>query len=205
MEPESMLLISFPWLFEKELGRIATDIDATYDLDDVGLISLLSENNASNSRERQARGEVDVEDYIQQEDGVIVHRGEELVLFRPDVELEDLSGDGHTFTSGESDEVILGTSSMEAESQLSARGQPSGDSGVEDVISRTELDGFIHPREVARLALGMEQGPLAGNLIGDDHETYDSPAESAISASSSFVDLRLSNSFLSAKASSAAN
>lgn len=69
---------------------------------------------------------MDVEDYIQREDGVVVYRGEELVLFRPDVELDDFSGDGHAFTSGESDEVILGTSSMEAESQLSAQCQLSG-------------------------------------------------------------------------------
>lgn len=80
-----------------------------------------------------------------------------------------------------------------------------GDSGVENVIPRTELDGFIHPREIARHALGMEQGPLAGNLIDDDHETHDSPAESAISASSSFIDPGLSNSSMPAKASSAAN
>lgn len=126
MEPESMPIISFPWLFEKELGRIATGIDTTYDLDDFGLISFLSKNNTSHARERQARGEVDIEDYIQQEDGVIVHRGEELVLFSSDVELEDLSGDSHAFTRSESSGVILETSSLEAETQLPTQCHPSG-------------------------------------------------------------------------------
>jgi hypothetical protein len=42
-------------------------------------------------------------------------------------------------------------------------------------------------------------------FIDNDHETYDSPAKSAISASSSFVNLGLSNSSMLAKVSSAAN
>jgi len=209
MEPESMPLISFPWLFDKELGRIATGVDTTYDLDDFGLISLISKNNASHARERQARGEVDVEDYVQQDDGIIVHRGEELILF-PDVESEDLLGDDYAFTGGESGEAIPRISFMEAESKSPTQREPYGDSGMEDMIPRTELDGFLHPCTVARPAHDMNQGPLVGRLIDDDHDPSDSSAEFVIvtacdSLSHSFVDLGLSNSSVPAKAVSEAN
>jgi len=43
----------------------------------------------------QGGGLVDVDDYIQQEDGIIVHRGEELDLFGHDGDSDDLSDDGN--------------------------------------------------------------------------------------------------------------
>jgi RNA-dependent RNA polymerase len=55
MEADFMPLISFPWLFEKELGRIATGIDIDYDLDELGLRSLIINESA----ERQAGVEIE--------------------------------------------------------------------------------------------------------------------------------------------------
>jgi RNA-dependent RNA polymerase len=151
MEPKSMPLMSFPWLFEKELGRIATGIDVSDDLEDLGLAPLTL-GEAGHTRKRQGGGLVDVDDYIQQEDGIIVHRGEELDLFRHDGDSDDLSDDGnldirdsHDFTMGGSGELVLATE-FHIDSPIPEHLR-SG-TGVEDVVPRTILDGFDDPREV---------------------------------------------------------
>lgn len=142
-----MPLITFPWLFEKELGRIATGIEAVDDLEDLGLQPLVF--NGDHSRRRNA-GVTDNDDFIRQENGVVVHRGEELDLFRPEVDIEDLSGEsdfeedlqaGAKYRRGESGEVVLASAFPESISEL-----VSG-AGVEDVVPRTQLDGFIDHRE----------------------------------------------------------
>ena len=143
-----MPLITFPWLFEKELGRIATGIEAIDDLEDLGLQPLVFNGDQTHSHRRNAAGMADTEDYIRQEDGVVVHRGEELDLFRPDVDSEDLSGesdfeearylkDGARYRIGESGEPVLATAFPKS---LSG---PASGTGVEDVVPRTHLDGFI--------------------------------------------------------------
>ena len=151
MEPKSMPLMSFPWLFEKELGRIATGIDVSDDLEDLGLASLTL-GEAGHTRKRKGGGLVDVDDYIQQEDGIIVHRGEELDLFGHDGDSDDLSDDGnlnikdsHDFTMGGSGELVLATE-FRIDSPIPEHLR-SG-TGVEDVVPRTILDGFDDPREV---------------------------------------------------------
>jgi len=144
-----MPLITFPWLFEKELGRIATGIEAADDLEDLGLQHLVF--NGDHSRKRNA-GVTNNEDFIRQENGVIVHRGEELDLFRPETDFEDLSGEsdfeetgdlqaGARYRMGESGEIVLASAFPE-----SIAGSVSG-TGVEDVVPRTQLDGFIDPKE----------------------------------------------------------
>ncbi|TVY21595.1 RNA-dependent RNA polymerase 1 [Lachnellula arida] len=149
MEPKYMPLITFPWLFEKELGRIATGIEAVDDLEDLGLQPLVS--NGEHSRRRDA-GVTNNEDFIRQENGVIVHRGEELDLFRPEADSEDLSGesdfeeardfqDDAKYRTGESGEVVLASAFPESISGLVSS------TGVEDVVPRTQLDGFIDHRE----------------------------------------------------------
>ncbi|TVY28830.1 RNA-dependent RNA polymerase [Lachnellula hyalina] len=149
MEPKYMPLITFPWLFEKELGRIATGIEAADDLEDLGLQHLVF--NGDHSRKRNA-GVTNNEDFIRQENGVIVHRGEELDLFRPETDFEDLSGesdfeetgdlqDGARYRMGESGEIVLASAFPG-----SIAGSVSG-AGVEDVVPRTQLDGFIDPKE----------------------------------------------------------
>ncbi|KFY18653.1 hypothetical protein V493_08438 [Pseudogymnoascus sp. VKM F-4281 (FW-2241)] len=82
MEPKSMPLMSFPWIFQSVLGRIATGSEPTT-LEDVGL-SFVTRNEARARKPRFAMAdEDDAEDYIETADGV-THRGELLDLFRPD-------------------------------------------------------------------------------------------------------------------------
>jgi RNA-dependent RNA polymerase len=152
MEPKYMPLITFPWLFEKELGRIATGIDASEDLEDLGLAGLTL-GELGHSRKRQGGGLIDPDDYIQQEDGVIIHRGEELDLFRQDIDSDNRSDDDdlevretHDFTIGDAGEVVLATEFQLLDSPIPEHLR-SG-TGVEDVVPRTILDGLlVDPRE----------------------------------------------------------
>ena len=90
MEPKSMPLMSFPWIFQSVLGRIATGSEPTT-LEDVGL-SFVTRNEARAKKPRLTMSdEDDLEDYIETADGV-THRGELLDLFRPDA--VDSDGDG---------------------------------------------------------------------------------------------------------------
>ena len=150
MEPKFMPLMSFPWLFEKELGRIAAGIDTSDDLEDLALAPLTL-GEPSHTRKRQGGRLIDIEDYIQQEDGVIVHRGEELDLFRQDVDSDGLSDDGnldvresHDFTMGDSGELVLATE-FQLDSPVPEHLR-SG-TGVEDVVPRTILDGLDQQQE----------------------------------------------------------
>jgi RNA-dependent RNA polymerase len=174
MDPKCMPLISFPWLFQKELARIATGIEAGVDLDALGLQPLALKNDATRTRKRTGGGEIDLEDYIQQEDGIIVHRGEELDLFRPDIDSEDLSGESdfeearveHSMSKGASGEVVLAT-------DFKPQAVPKhllGETGVEDVVPRVELDGLIRPREDAR---------IAHDSSGTNIEALDEPASTS--------------------------
>ncbi|TVY59701.1 RNA-dependent RNA polymerase [Lachnellula suecica] len=165
MEPRYMPLITFPWLFEKELGRIATGDEAVDDLEDLGLQPVVFQGTQTGKR--NTAGQVDTGDFIRQEDGLIVHRGEELDLFRNDAESEDLSGesdfeearylgDDRKYTVGKSGETVL----------VTAFSEPSGDvsgTGVEDVVPRTVLDGFVDPREMAHGANSAGKGAGAIN------------------------------------------
>ncbi|KAG0650209.1 RNA-dependent RNA polymerase 1 [Hyphodiscus hymeniophilus] len=158
MEQKYMPLISFPWLFEKELGRIATGWESEDDLAGLGLLPLVLKKDGV-SRKHQGAND-DMDDFIQQEDGVIVHRGEELDLFRPDVESDDLSGESDyeearsvredgSYIIGDSGEVVLNT-------VFQVKPTPAhllGGTGLEDVVPRTELDGFVQP-----LQTGTSQG-----------------------------------------------
>ena len=155
MEPKYMPLISFPWLFEKELARIATGIEVAEDLDIHGLKPLVLRGDPNRQRQRVG-GDGDFDDFIQQDDGVIVHRGEVLDLFHPDVESEDLSGESdfeearllHSLAQAQSGEVALG-SPYKPEPVLD---HPLSGTGVEDVVPQLKLDGLTDPRATARLA-----------------------------------------------------
>lgn len=82
MEPKSMPLMSFPWIFQSVLGRIATGSEPAT-LEDVGL-SFVMRNEARAKKPRIAvPDEDDLEDYIETADGV-THRGELLDIFRND-------------------------------------------------------------------------------------------------------------------------
>ncbi|KAM0150531.1 hypothetical protein ACHAQE_008439 [Botrytis cinerea] len=81
MRPESMPLISFPWLFEKELGRIATGIEAIDDFEKIRFSTFSIEKPHVTVLNRQPQLSKQDEDFVKQENGVIVHRGETLDLF----------------------------------------------------------------------------------------------------------------------------
>lgn len=82
MEPKSMPLMSFPWLFHSVLGRIATGTEPT-DFQELGLPFLCIPEAHSKKPRLTISDENDPEDYIETADGV-THRGELLDLFRPD-------------------------------------------------------------------------------------------------------------------------
>ena len=173
MEQKSMPLISFPWLFEKELGRIATGMEAEDDLLGLGLLSSNLKKDGQ-ARKRQGGGIEDLEDFIQQEDGVIVHRGEELDLFRPDVESEDLSGESD-FEEARSSIIedgshVVGDSGEAISNMVFPMKATSvdllSDTGVEDVVPRTQMDGFLDPREMARQAYSSgSQHPYSQRIV----------------------------------------
>jgi RNA-dependent RNA polymerase len=183
MEPRFMPLISFPWLFEKELGRIATGIDLSDDFD-AGLTTLTLNDGKSRKRQGGGAGVFDMEDFIQQEDGVIVHRGEELELFRHDDDLDDLAiesddepqhlQDGHDLsTSTNSDSVIV--SEFRLDNSIPAH-ELSG-TGVEEVVPTTQMDGFITPRDVSQI----EASCLDSSYYNDWQRTkYSSSTESPV-------------------------
>ena len=198
MEPEFMPLISFPWLFEKELGRLATGLAGSEDLGGLGLISLEIGDNTDtrHSRKRQTRGIIDTDsDYIQQEDGVVVHRGEELELFRRVDDFEDLSDNSdfdeargfkpkHSYTTGTAGEFIPATGFQDprAHNQI----QHHMGTGVEDVITPTKLDGFIVPHESEQHARRPE---LEKAKAGSDSHRGISANNSVISRDSSWSSL----------------
>ena len=170
MEPKYMPLISFPWLFEKELGRIATGSDDNEQLED--MLPLLVLNN--NSRKRGPGAAPDLDDFIQMEDGRAIHRGEELDLFNLNAVDDDRSdcGDsnsskacsvrdyreGHDLVMGENDEAVVKT---EFQPKPVPQDLLSG-TGVEDIIPRTELDGLMNrvlePMRYTPTAMSGEQG-----------------------------------------------
>lgn len=149
MEPKHMPLISFPWLFEKELGRVATGMDATTTMEELGLLPL-DYRTDGNARKRQGGAFADLEDFVQQEDGVIVHRGQELDLFRPDI--EDLS-DGDYFEESEAKEDgpdMFAEAGRIVQEFSDTESIAFGGTGVEDVVKPAELQGLINPQETVR-------------------------------------------------------
>ncbi len=191
MEPKSMPLMSFPWLFEKELGRIATGIDISEDLEDLGLTSL-TVGELGLARKSRGGGFVDMDDFIQQEDGVVVHRGEELDLFRQDIDSNNFSDDGnlevresHDFVPGESGELVLAT---EFQFESPVPEHLRSDTGVEDVVPRTILDGFDDPRVRRTCESGGLRSSYFNNWrrspspMGNHTNTRNSPLDSSAPA-----------------------
>ncbi|KAH6716299.1 RNA dependent RNA polymerase-domain-containing protein [Leptodontidium sp. MPI-SDFR-AT-0119] len=158
MEPGHMPFISFPWLFEKELGRIATGIDTTDELENMGL-SALALKEPGHSRKRQGGvGALD-EDFIKREDGHVIHRGEELDLFNQisdtesyadesDLDEARVTRDEHWLTTGRSGEAVLATDFELPDSPVPDYMRKG--TGVEDVVPQAPMDGLVDPREAAR-------------------------------------------------------
>lgn len=153
MEPKSMPLISFPWLFEKELGRIATGTDASAAIEDLGVLPL--GHKSEPTKRCHGGGDAVLDDFVQQEDGVIIHRGEELDLFRDIGDISDDSDfDGsasidtvnhYALESG--DAISPGQETPDAEDLIHLSG-----TGVEDVVAPAKLDGLLNPEPVLSVA-----------------------------------------------------
>lgn len=94
MRPDTMPLISFPWLFEKELGRIATGIEATDDFEKIGFNTFSINKPQPTASRRPTELPKQEEDFVKQEDGIVIHRGEVLDLFQDDDEDNDYQWDG---------------------------------------------------------------------------------------------------------------
>ncbi|RKF84169.1 RNA-dependent RNA polymerase 1 [Golovinomyces cichoracearum] len=140
MEPKSMPLISFPWLFEKELGRIATGINAD-PRGNLGLELLTLGDIGSRKRYNSALQQEYEEDVILNEDGKIIRRGEMLNLFSEnDTENEVRK----TTTTGiDSQEILV---SDAAETKI--KDALAAGTGVEDVVPQKALDGLIDLRSM---------------------------------------------------------
>lgn len=200
LEPKYMPLISFPWLFEKELGRIATGIDASDDLEDLGLANLVL---GEPGRKRQGRGgAAPINDFVTIEDGVTVHRGQELNLFDVDddndADVSDLDEsqvvrDENGLAIGKSGEVVLATEFQFPDTPIPEHLR-SG-TGVEDVMPRLQMDGFLDPRQGARDShdlvglesyFGADQKPASQSAIltstADINPDSHSPEPSAIAS-----------------------
>jgi hypothetical protein len=148
MEPEFMPLISFPWLFEKELGRIVTGIGTGCDLDELGLRSLMTKNESSTSCERQARREME-----------------------PKVP----SNEFNTTAKGKYGGVITATTFKGAETYSSISGQSSEDTGVEDVTPRNELEVLVGRYQATELS---HEEVLEEQISIEEHlEEEESPLE----------------------------
>ncbi|KAH6671738.1 RNA dependent RNA polymerase-domain-containing protein [Halenospora varia] len=192
MEPKYMPLISFPWLFEKELGRIATGWTTFEDLEDMGLQSLTMRNDQSHTRRRHGGAGDQLDDFVQQEDGVIVHRGEELDLFRPEIHIEEYEGEsnesdtrsetGHSYMKGESGGIVLATGFRTPDPGFAEN--PLIGTGVEEVVPQTQLDGFIEPLETMNNPNGSS-GSCDSTPTSLGRRTPDSPSsnKSAVAAS----------------------
>jgi RNA-dependent RNA polymerase len=138
MESETMPLISFPWLFENVLTRIATGKDDEEDQVD------LSEQFVSKFDKPRNRLPV-ADDVIRQENGLVVHRGEVLDLFRPEVLIDDHSDEGEHDEAKER----LGDFDNDGMDLVSGSGKGSpaprsvySESGSDSFIAQPHIDGF---------------------------------------------------------------
>lgn len=151
MEPKSMPLMSFPWIFQSVLGRIATGSEPTT-LEDVGL-SFVTRNEARAKKPRLTMSdEDDLEDYIETADGV-THRGELLDLFRPDA----VDSDG--------DEVIPPYNIPDAASQVQDEPQLKHDL---DETSTLDVDKEINTkgeRGIIAATNGLSESVTPTNVV----------------------------------------
>ncbi len=87
IDPRAMPLISFPWLFDRELGQIATgsDEDPNVQAPPASLLPV-STSMADSEPDINELKEID---FVRNADGSVTHRGEPLTLFRHQYEDEE--------------------------------------------------------------------------------------------------------------------
>jgi RNA-dependent RNA polymerase len=87
----SMPLITFPWLFADELGRIATGFERLGGLEDL-VPTKAKPKGARGQADGETARDLAVMDYTRTSDGQFIHRGEILHLFRHDGHGDDDDG-----------------------------------------------------------------------------------------------------------------
>lgn len=144
MEAKYMPLISFPWLFEKELGRIATGIDGAEELEDLGLAHV-NLNDLSRGHKRRGGAQVPEEDLIIRVGEDIIHRGENLTVF-PEDNPEDNGDSDVDHERAWDDHDVIRNASGKAVLDTGVR-RNNNVSEVDDIVPRMELDGLLGPLE----------------------------------------------------------
>jgi RNA-dependent RNA polymerase len=175
MEAERMPLISFPWLFENILTRIVTGKDEEEIEVDLPELVLKAEK----PRNRQPVNE----DAITQENGLIVHRGEILDLFRPkateddssDIDNDEASDREHNTDTDEKDALDYGCG---VDSPLPRSNY--SESGSDSFVAQPHVDGLtnkpthqVPPPQLAKTAsppstdteVPLSLGSLSQSLI----------------------------------------
>ena len=181
MHPKYMPLISFPWLFERELARIATGIDNSDNLDDLGL-----QTYTHNQLRKPHVGPIaDEEDFVRLENGKIIHRGEEIEPFGPDIDSLDGDSDFEEANAEKATSSAEETSDSEGFVDAPSKHDKGSESdeevvegtGVEEIVPRIRMEGLIG-----------RDGSLLPAALQTDWQSVDvtgSPISPAIDSSSS--------------------
>ncbi|KAI0997746.1 RNA-dependent RNA polymerase 1 [Podosphaera aphanis] len=186
-EPKSMPLLSFPWLFEKELGRIATGIETSNSRNDLGLEILNLHDLGQRNRNAGKTFRDLEEDVIVNDFGDAIHRGEMLDLFHQN-ESESFNSIG---SSEENYEKVQITDYKNLESTQTKPGANNveqsllvSETGVEDVVPQRALDGLIDKHNATKSAHVVEENrPKYVTISSESHDqkevyTVDSPTVS---------------------------
>ena len=157
MEPETMPLMSFPWLFPDVLGKIA---NGNYSLGSEGIDVTTAVQRATKlTPPKKLKAEYETSnggDTLETADGV-THRGEVLELFDKLIDIDDNQQDGHSENGLKS--AVVKSSSEKPLSEVSVI-------SPDDLLSGDSAWNLLTPREDKPLedgSSGISSGNLAGN------------------------------------------
>jgi RNA-dependent RNA polymerase len=142
IKPESMPLISFPWLFDGVLGRIAKDSAGVHIADEQAGVQVKDvSNHSAHARpvaklDHDAMGDME---YARTADGRVIHRGEILRLFH-------LDGDDNS--EGSNDSTIDGDAQNPHEPIYETPPKHTDDSSLVEAASVSNDKPTITPEEL---------------------------------------------------------
>ncbi|CCU82003.1 RNA-dependent RNA Polymerase [Blumeria hordei DH14] len=197
MEPMQMPLISFPWLFEKELGHIATGISNLQNLDHHGLELLVIREPGQRKRDGTKHINSFEEDIVLNKKGDVVHRGEILDLFQQN-DMEEFEGSNQNELEEEEEDFLASNLPIQGASDFKEtelnKNHVLGDTGVEDVVPQTALDGLI-PQDSPGPTHDLESRKLQSFTDHEGPKDFnDKSHSSSLSDGLSVVDSRASSS-----------
>jgi RNA-dependent RNA polymerase len=138
----SMPLISFPWLFPDELGRIALNTERLPNLAELGisLPTTKPKAKAGGKGGVQLETALDLEgmDYTKTSDGQYIHRGEILHLFR-----HNDDDDRGFFANEDVAAAESGAETASEEEQNLDQSSPAKDNGPGDFLTLLDLDAAL--------------------------------------------------------------